>query len=37
MPHGNAEVRGNILDREKDGQLVDGRGRCWGGIDGHGD
>ena len=31
MPHGNAEVRGNILDREKDGQLVDGRGRCWGG------
>ena len=37
MPHGNAEVRGNILDREKDGQLVDGRGRCWGDIDSHGD
>jgi hypothetical protein len=30
-------VRGNILDREKDGQLVDGRCRCWRGIDSHGD
>jgi hypothetical protein len=37
MPNGHAEVRGNILDREKDGQLVDGRGCCWGDIGSHGD
>ena len=37
MPNGHAEVRGNIVDREKDGQLVDGRGWSWGGIGSHGD
>ena len=36
-PYGYAEVRGNILDRQKDGQLVDGRVCCWGGIGSHGD
>jgi hypothetical protein len=36
MPNGHAEVRGNIVDREKDGQFVDGRGCCWGGIGSHG-
>lgn len=37
VSNGHAEVRGNILDREKDGQLVDGRGCCWGDIGSHGD
>ena len=37
MPNGHAEVRSNILDREKDRQLVGGRGCCWGDIGSHGD
>ena len=37
MPNGHAEVRGNILNRQKHGQLVDGRGCCWGDIGSHGD
>ena len=37
MPNRHAEVRGNVLDRDKDGQLVDGRGCCLGDIGSHGD